>query len=247
MVGLLKHIGVGLTDFLIYVIPINVLELLAAISGTIFIIKVPNLKPVDKYLVWFLWYVIFSELLGSISAIMYFSEGRLLPFFKDTIFIDNRWVINIYTLVSSAFYSYYFSEFLRKGIWKVIVQFLIVFYIISSIINLAVTDVFFTKDSIYLNLFGAFLIFLSIVLLYFEILKSEVLLNLKRFLPMYISIGILAFTLCVTPFTILSEYFNSENSTFVTLQSSLLLYSNLFMYSCFILGFYLCSKKKKYY
>jgi hypothetical protein len=70
-------------------------------------------------------------------------------------------------------------------------------------------------------------------------------LNLKRFLPLYVSIGVMIFYLCVTPLSIFSDYFNSENSLFVKLQVHLILFSNIFMYSFFILGFYICSRKKK--
>ncbi|MCW8981918.1 MAG: hypothetical protein OQJ83_11085, partial [Altibacter sp.] len=84
------------------------------------------------------------------------------------------------------------------------------------------------------------------VLFYFELLRSDMLLQLKHFLPLYISAGVLVFNLCVTPIDIFSEYF--KNNTFlVELKVYVYLYANIFMYSSFIIGFIVCSKKKRSY
>jgi uncharacterized membrane protein len=185
-------------------------------------------------------------LFGNYAVIAEFTEFEYFSFVKGTVFQKTKWLYNIFTLVSSVFLTVYFSLYVKSKLWKKFVKILSIAFAISSILHFCFTDVFFIEDSKYVNLVGTFMVFMSVVFFYFEILRTDVLLNLKRYLPVYISIGVLVFYLCMTPLSIFSEYFNQENATFVALQSHLVLYSNLFMYSFFILGFYICSRTKKY-
>lgn len=120
-------------------------------------------------------------------------------------------------------------------------------FIIATILNLVLSDVYFTSASQFTALTGTLFLFLTVVVFYFELLQSDVLLNLKRFLPMYISIGILIFNLCLTPVDIFSEYFAPENPFYNQLRANVYLYGNIFLYSTFILGFLICRKKKSSY
>ena len=89
--------------------------------------------------------------------------------------------------------------------------------------------------------------FLKRCLFFLQLLKSDFILNLKRFLPIYVAIPVMIFYLCVTPVSLFSEYFKTStgNSLFVDLHVHILLYSNIFMYLFFILGFIICSKTNK--
>ncbi|MGK0295909.1 MAG: hypothetical protein ACI884_002081 [Ulvibacter sp.] len=85
-----------------------------------------------------------------------------------------------------------------------------------------------------------------IVLFYFQLLKSDVTLNLKFFLPFYISIGVLIFNLLITPIDIFDDFYSGEDILFTKIKNIVYLFSNLFMYSSFILGFIICRRKKSY-
>jgi uncharacterized protein YneF (UPF0154 family) len=232
-----------LNDYIIFTLPINLVEILAAIAGTIYLKKVPAYNLSTKHFVWFLWFTVGLETVGTIAPIAFFEDYNFFYFLKGTPFQDNRWVYNIYSLCSAAFLTFYFSELIKNVFWKSVLKYLIIFFVITSIINLMISGVFFTEDSKYVNLLGAFMTFFSITLFYFELLRSDLLLNLKRYFPLYVSIGVLVFSLCMTPLSIFSDYFNEENEQFVRLQSHLILYANLFMYLFFIIGFYICRKK----
>jgi hypothetical protein len=232
-------------DYIIFTLPINLAELFAAIAGTVYLKKIGADNLSTRYFVWFLWFTVVLETIGAYAPIAYFEGYDFFSFLKDSVFKNNKWVYNFYSLVSASFYTYYFGSFIKSKIWKLILKFLFIAFIVSSILNLIFSDVFFEEDSKYVNLGGTFLIFFAVTLFYFELLKSDRLLNLRRFLPLYVSIGVMIFYLCVTPLSIFSDYFNSENSLFVKLQVHLILFSNIFMYSFFILGFYICSRKKR--
>ena len=238
-------LNLELIDYIKFVVPIYLLEFFAALAGTIYLKKGKNQHTSTKYFVWFLWYTLGTELFSNYGVIASFSEFKYFSFIEGTVFQRTKWVYNIFTLVSSVFLTLYFSFYVKSVLWKKFVKIASLLFVVSSLLHFCFTDVFFREDSKYVNLLGTLLVFISVLVFYFEILRTDVLLNLKRFLPVYISIGVLVFYLCMTPLSIFSEYFNKENTNFVELQSHLVLYSNLFMYSIFILGFYICSKKKK--
>ena len=241
-------VEVELNDYIIFTLPINLAELFAALAGAIYLKKIQTKNKSTRYFVWFLWFTVVLETIGAYAPIAYFEGYDYFYFLKDSVFQDNNWVYNCYSLVSASFYTYYFGSYIQSKIWKLILKFLLITFIVSSVLNLTFSDVFFEEDSKYVNLGGTFLIFFAVSLFYFELLKSDLLLNLKRFLPLYVSIGVMIFYLCVTPLlSIFSDYFNSDNNMFVKLQVHLILFSNIFMYSFFILGFYICSRKKKSY
>jgi len=149
--------------------------------------------------------------------------------------------------LSFTFYIYYFRSYVKNKLWRNTLNYLIYSYVVFSIINLMVSDIYLKGFSKFSTIVGSLLVFLTIVVFYFEILKSEVLLNLKRFLPLYISIGILIFNLCITPLDIFSEYFESENHFYVRFKANIYLFANIFLYSTYIIGFVICSRKKKSY
>lgn len=236
-----------LSDFLLYVLPIFSLEILSASTGTYYLRKNLSQFKNTKYLVIFLWFTVFVEAVGSYSPIGYFSNYKLFSFILETPFEDNYWWYNIYSTISFSFYTLYFISFLRNGYWKRIFHVSVGIFLLTSILIFIFSGSFFKGYPPYLTIAGTFLLFFSVVLFYFELLKSDLLLQLKRFLPFYISVGVLVFTLCVTPIEIFIQYFSLKdgNELFVTLRSNVLLYANIFMYATYTFGFLICSRKKK--
>ena len=223
------------------------MEVLAAATGTYYLRKNLSQYKSTKYLVLFLWFTVFVEGVGSYSPAAYFSNYKFLPFILETPFEENYWWYNIYTSISFSFYILYFISFLKKGYWKRIFKVSVGVFLLSSILIFIFSGSFFEGYPPYLTIAGTFLLFFSVVLFYFELLRSDILLQLKRFLPFYISVGVLVFNLCVTPIEIFIQYFSLKdgNELFVTLRSNVLLYANIFMYATYTFGFLIFSRKKK--
>lgn len=179
------------------------------------------------------------------AAISYFTDYEYFGFVEGTSFRDNVWLYNIFAILSYLFFVYYFLWHLKNTFFRKVVWFLLFGFLISSSLYLFFSDVLFVSISQWTTIFGTLLIFLSVIFLYIQLLKSDILLSLKHYLPLYISIGTLVFHLCVTPIDIFSDYFRKENNIFVQLSAGVLLYSNIFMYSTFIAGFIICAQKKK--
>ena len=233
-----------LNEYLFKVIPIKGLELLAAIAGSYFLRNKTNTSKVNKYLVWFLWYTFINEVIGSYGSIAYFTNYEYFGFIKDTIFERTYWIFNIWQLLFYSFFIYYFRELLLNYSFKRILRIALILYVIFWVVNLIYDNLLFEVSSLYNGLVGSIFLLMAIILFYFDLLKSDRVLNIKKYLPIYVSLGVLVFSLCTTPLDIFAQYFNTENNIYIKLRASVLLFVNIFMYGAFIIGFLVCVKNK---
>ena len=223
-----------------------IIEILAAIAGTYYIKNRPTDR-VTRWFVIFLWMTVLVETVCSYAPIAYFSEYKYFSFVECTYFADNVWIYNVSAIASFSFLSYYFYTFLKGRLIRRGVKYAIISYIFSSVLYLLIFEgIFFRELSQFSNIVGTLLLLTVIVIFYFQLLKSDLILNLKFFLPFYISIGVLIFNLVITPIDIFEDFYSGENILFSKFKNMAYLFSNLFMYSSFILGFMICRSKKSY-
>jgi len=239
-----RILALEFTDFLAAFIPVTIAQLLAALAGSYYLRKITYNKR-TRYLVWFLWVTFFIEVIAAYAPIAFFSEYKFFSFVDNTPFSANYWLYNCFLPLGFVFFAYYFRTYIKAKQSRLIIKITSVAYLASTVVNLLLTDVFFIGFSQYTNVSGTLLIFLAVVLFYFELLRSDILLRLKQFLPLYISIGVLIFNLCATPVDLFSDYFSPENNIFIKLRVNVLMYANIFMYLTFTLGFIVCSRKKR--
>jgi len=233
-----------LNEYLLKVIPIKILELLAAIAGTYYIRKNQDTLLINKYLVYFLWYTFISEVIASYGVIAYFSNYGYFGFIKDTIFERTFWLYNIYLLLFYSFFIYYFNELLVSNSLKKVIKIVLFVLLIVGVIHLIYDNLLFKDNSLYIIIVGSFFLLLTIIVFYFSLLKSDRILNLRKYLPIYVSLGILVFSFCIIPLDIFFNYFNTNNNIYIKLRINILLFINIFMYSTFIIGFLVCAKNK---
>lgn len=235
----------GILEYIINVVPIYIVEILAAITGTYYLKKGPSLRS-TRLLVMFLWMTILVETLASYVVIGYYSDYKYFSFVECTPYRDNKWLFNIYIILSFTFFIYYCGSFLKGRLIRQVVKYSTILYVISAVIYLLTTENYFIETSHFSSIVGTLFLSVVIILFYFQLLKSDTILNLKYFLPFYISIGVLIFNLCITPLDIFSEFYSNKNSIFWKFKNIMFLLSNLFMYSSFILGFIICRRKNFY-
>lgn len=226
--------------------PITLLELLAAIFGTIHYRKVKTKS--TKYFVLFLWITLLFEIFASYAPIADFSNFEVFGFIKGTKFEKNYWAFNIYLLFSYFIYISYFKMQLAVSRQRTIVNVLIGVFLISSVINLIASKVFFAAYSTHTNIAGTLVLLFTISMYYFKLVRSDEVLKIGSLLPFYISIGAVILHLCLTPFFIYSNYFReSISKEFVGTYLIVLRITNLLVYSIYIIGFIVCRKKKSLY
>lgn len=197
------------------------------------------------YLVWFLGYTVFSELL---SWYAYFINDGFLYFLKGGPFESNYWLSNIYSIISYLFYINYFKWYLSTKKSIRILNLVSIIFLAVSILEIIFSKGFFAGFMPICNIMGTLLVFLSIAFYYLELLKSDQILQVHKSLPFYVSVGALIFHLCTTPFFLYSSYYsNSIDPSFVSLYRQVIFGSNYLLYAIFIAGFLICSRKKAPY
>ncbi len=231
---------------MLFLIIVNFFELLSALVGTSFIRK-NKTSNLTKYFVYFLWLTVFVEIIfGWLPRLVYYQES--FSFLKGTFLAKNDWIYNTYFIISFLFYITYFKLNLISKKFRKILSVLSIIYLIACVIYLINEGIYFTSISSVTYITGSILIFLSVLLYFYEIIQSDTILSFHTNLTFYIAVGAMVFHLIATPLFIYSEYYVfDKNPDFVKVRRIILYSTNIFLYTCYIIGFIVCSTKNKSY
>ncbi len=218
------------------------LEGCSAIAGFYYINKKSEEKS-NQLLTFFLLLTFLTEAIGTIPLIIYHQES--LHYLKGTVWYSNYWLFNPYNIISFVLYVVYFKLQLGNFLLKKILNVGIVFFVISSITNLILSDVFFNSYSSYTQFSGIILLFLSISFYYYELLISNRLLEIKNSVPFYVSISFLLFNLISMPLWIYMEYYSNRSPEFVIMYRYIYITANILLYSTYIFAFIYCAQQKQ--
>ena len=235
----------GLSDYFIFSFSAFLFVIFSFIASIFFLKRNEPSRPL-KLLVAYLGVVVLLEIIASYSVIGYYSKYQYFSFIENSPFRRNTWVYNFYDIINPILICLYFLYYINNKFFKSIAKITLVLYLLTSVYFQFVKTSFFENSS-FVVIAGTFIILGVIFQFFYELLKSDLILQLKTHLPMYIAVGDFVFNLVNAPLAIFSDYFNvsTGNLLFVKLQVYIVLISNLFMYSCFIIGFLVCSKKMK--
>ncbi|REE83620.1 hypothetical protein BX611_0914 [Lutibacter oceani] len=175
-----------------------------------------------KYFLFFLWYTCFTE-----SAAFYIGT---IP--KQS----TSFIYNFYALVNVFFYFFLFKFYIKKNIIyiKVFFTLFLLFFLY---------DFFVIQDSInriqtYSFLFAFLFNSLGIIMLLFELLKSDLILKMNKLLLFWICTGTLLFYIGIIPIQIMAKFFNYRG-----LFDYIILGLNIIMYGFFTIGFIISKKE----
>jgi hypothetical protein len=220
------------------------LEALAFIFSVNFHLK--SRSKSSFYLSVFLGFIVIIEIIGSYTVFIEHIDG--LQRIRGTVWEKNYWLYNIQLIISALFYITYFKFHLTSKIFKVVLNILLIVFLVGSILYLIFSGTYFTSFSPFTLIMGTLLIIISISMYYLELLQSDLILNVTRSVPFYISIGALIFHLCTPPLFLYSMYFSmSTNPEFVPTYKVIIFGSNFIMYTVYILGFIICARDRKPY
>ncbi|MCD2259111.1 hypothetical protein [Psychroserpens luteolus] len=219
-------------------------ELIAALSGTIYLRKTKN-YPL-KIFVQYLWLTVIVEWVGSYSMLLLNNyDYQWYINLKNSVFCENRWLYNIYSLLTIGLLGIFYSDLLKTKSLKLIIRVVVVFYTLFSTCFYIFTDAFFIKGLPYDNILASIIVCLFVVFYFVELMKSEFILIYYKLPSFYISVALLLWYLCVTPLFIFDAYFYDMNRDFIEFRAVLLLLINIFTYLCFAFGFWYSLKKSK--
>lgn len=223
---------------------VQLFELFAAIGGCYYLHKTRD-RSFVRYFVWFLWFTFFVELIAVYAGVAYYSNYEIFSFVEGTLFAGNYWIYNIYSIVAFVMYISLFTSIIKNRKWRKALKLCLLLYVIGCIINLLLTDIYFKAHSTFTFFAGTIIVIVAIGVYYFQLLKSDELLEIRSSVPFYISIGALVYHMGFVPLVIYSSYFKKSSPEFVEIYIFILYGINYFLYSLYALGFLICSRKKK--
>lgn len=216
------------------------LEGTAAVAGLYFYKKHPGNKAAGMF-AYFLLITYVVEAIGFFPAMIYWNE--FLHFLKDGFFYKNFWLYNPYLIISFVVYLTFFRKNIHNEKVSELLKKLIGVYAAACILVLIFTDVFFNTISTFTYVTGSILLLALIFYYYFEILLSNRILNIKRDISFYISLGAVVHFLTTTPIFIYFNYFTNKSPEFIQLSSAVMIAMNIFMYSTYTFGFLFLTHK----
>lgn len=221
------------------------MEFIAALAGSIYLLKVEHPIKDSRLFVYFLWSVYIIDSLGTYTGIAYFSNYEMLSFVKNTPFQYNQWYYNIANIYFFVCYLYFIRNQIQLIRYRTILKWCIVAYLILAVFNLFLSGDFFVKYITANFLGGVFLCFFAVFLYFYDMLMSDYLLYFYRNLFFYVILGIIIQVLVTAPINIYDEFVTWENVLFTDVFRAVLQYANIFMYSMFAFGFLMDYRYRK--
>ena len=181
----------------------------------------------NKYLklfLYFLFYTLFTEIMGYFVGIYLWRK--------------NGFVYSAWNILNFLFCSYFVFGYLNSNFKKTIIKFLVVVFVVITVINVSFYIDFFS-DSMILNIVLAKFFIVLITILYFiEVLQGDEILNLKKSLYSWILLGYFLYNIGFLPAYTLVEY-----TSFFGMFKYITFGLNIILHTCIITGF-IVSKKE---
>ena len=225
-----------------YNILVKGVELIAAITAIVTYKKYKNTTA--KYFLWFLIYVFLIELIGGYTVYVskYEFLANIKTALKDTLIEKNFWWFNIFWRLGSAlFFSSFFILIIKTKLYKNILIWARAIFLISTVsYTLFNLDQLFNTSIVFNTILGAFLVLLSSVMYFLEILQSEKILTFYKSIYFFIAATVFIWFLVITPIIFYQAYYSTADWNFVLSRRLIFLLCNMFMYLTFTFALLWC-------
>lgn len=177
-------------------------------------------------------YFLYILLLGFMAE----SAGYYVGHYTD--YKNTFPIYNVYEVLSFSVYFFLFRSYVQNQTKKKIILGLYLSLMMVVIYNAIFVYPSFLVYHLYSWIYGSICFLIVIIIYLFDLLKTDVILNIKNVLLFWVSIGNLLFIIGFLPVFALSTYFNYNGIWDYTVFSL-----NVLMHTCFITGF-LISKRE---
>lgn len=221
--------------------------ILAGLVGLIHLKKFKNTNV--KYFIYFLVYVVFVEILGYYRRwyLTYDSLNWLKEILEGTIFEKNHlWYGLFWEVASALFLTFYFYSNLENKLYKNILKYSLITYVILTLICFALNYEIYYNDQV------KSIWFLSVVQIiictgcyFLEVLTSDKIMLFYKSINFYIAAVFFIWFLIKTPLIFYQVYYSKSDWSFVFLKRDIILFANVLMYSTFILALIFCKPENQ--
>lgn len=230
-----------------YILILKSLEVMAALTGLILLKKYKQDKTA-KFFIFFLFYVVLIETLGSYTLLIYKNKDFLHIYdtLKNTVFSKNYWWYSlVWAIGSSIFFSIYFFKVLKSKKLKTLVKYLAVPIIcIQFFFYVFKFENFHSGNITEIRILNLALVLIVTSIYFIELINSEAITNFYKSLPFYVATAAMMFFLIKTPVVFFEKYFNTSDQDYIALKYFISLFSILFMYLTYTIGL-IVSKPEK--
>jgi len=219
------------------------IEFLAALTGILCYKKYKF--TVAKYLIFFLIYAFFVDLLGSYPEYLY--DMDLYYLIEGTLIQDNYWWFTIFWFFGIvAFISYVNYNIVKKTIYKKTVKYVFYSYIILFLIYCIVNfeKVFLMLDPFIMTL-SLWTIFVCVCVYLVEILQSDDVIYFYKSIYFYINSAFLFWILLLGPMVFYEIYFSTADWNYIILKYQVYLSVNVIFYLTLSIALICCEPETK--
>lgn len=159
-------------------------------------------------------------------------------FFAFYLKVNTAFIYNSWNVVSYLFYTFFFLGKISNQTKKLFIKSFAAIFIALILINALFFQNYVIHIFIYNFILGKILMVVTIMIYFTELLKSNLILNIKESLFFWISIGVFIYSIGSIPVFVVAEYISYQGAfRYITFGL------NIIMSLCFITGF-LISKKQ---
>ena len=204
-----------------------ILEIVTAIVAIIFYEKYKATRL--KYILFLLLYIAINEIVGT--------------YIREKITNYNAVLYNIFNVIYFTYLLSLYRKYVINSKYKAYISVFLICYLVSFILNGFRENYLKEFQSIPYILASSFII-MSVIFYFIEILNSERVLNIKKNLLFWISVGLLLYHVGIIPFRIVRNYYSSTTDLSILFMINVIL--TILMNICFIIGFIWSDRKQPY-
>lgn len=225
-----------------YLITFSV-EILSAIVGLFCYIKYKN--TIAKYLIFFLIYVVFVDLIGGYPK--YFRDWGVFFLIENTLFEKNYWWYIIFWFVGLAtFLTFINYRVLDNKNYKIVLKYCYYAYVVQlvcySVFNF---KGLFNPTEIFLKITCLWMIFVAVFLYLLDILQSIKITFFYKSIYFYINIAVLLWIVIISPMMFYEIYYSTEDWNFILLKRQIYLSVNVIFYLTLTIALICCKPEIK--
>ena len=164
--------------------------LLIILVGILYWYKLKQSLPL-KLFMWFLVYSLITEIVGTYFA-----------FYAK---INTALIYNTWNLISYLFYSYLFLVIIKNKTKRKVIFYLTLTYLIYELVNTLFYQNYLTDVYAYSTILIKIFLVITILMYFLELLKSDLILNVKESMFFWISLGVLIYSIGFIPVFVLAK------------------------------------------
>ncbi|WP_299099708.1 hypothetical protein [uncultured Winogradskyella sp.] len=218
-------------------------EFLAAFTG-ILVFKKYKHTP-TKTIIYFLIYAFWVDFIGSYPSFLY--KNDLFYLIEGTLIQRNYWWFTIFWWIGlSVFVSYINYQIIENNRLKKIIKYSFYLYIVQILLSIAFRfEYLFTPNEQFIKIASFWMVSLSIIVYYFELLGSDRIIQFYKSVYFYFNSALFCWILIMIPMDFFEKYFVPEDVAYIMLKYKIYLSLNIFLYLTFTTALIFCKPQTR--